>query len=160
MNCSQCEARISDYLEKTLGTAEHGSMDLHLNACKSCSELLAGMNDVLVWTRDFPVYDVPAWLPSRILANTPKVVRETWTDTLAAVGRWFIEPRTAMGLLTAVLMIGWMGSLAGVSADVVAAVENPAAVCYSAYDQAVRMFYRAPVVTEIRSQIERLREIS
>jgi hypothetical protein len=64
-------------------------------------------------------------------------------------------------------MVGWLGSLAGVSPDIGSLVRNPAAIYYSAgdlagraYDSAVRSFYRAPLVTEIRSQIERLREIS
>ena len=57
-------------------------------------------------------------------------------------------------------MIGWMGSLVGISPDVASIVRNPAAAYYSAYDQAVRTFYRAPVVTEIRTEIAQLREIS
>ena len=161
MNCSQCEARVSDYLENALSPAERNALELHLQACHACSELLDGMRDVMLWAKDFPVFEVPIWLPSRILANTPRVARETWLDTLTAAARWFIEPRTAIGLLTAVLMFGWLGSAAGTSfAEVVSVAENPAAACYSAYDAAVRGFYQAPVVTEIRSEIERFREIS
>lgn len=162
MTCNQCESRISDYLENALSPAERNALEVHMNACASCAELMDGMRNVMMWARDFPVYDVPAWLPSRILANTPRVARETWLDTLTAAARWVMEPRTAMGLLTAVLMIGWLGSATGISgfANIVSIAENPAAACYSAYDAAVRGFYHAPVVTEIQSQIERLREIS
>ena len=162
MNCNQCEAQMSDYLENALSANERSTMDLHVASCRSCSELLDGIRDVMLWAKDFPVYDVPAWLPSKILANTPRVARETWLDTLAAAARWVIEPRTAMGLLTAVLMFGWLGSAAGIGSfsDVVSIAENPAAAYYSAYDAAVRGFFRAPLVTEIRSQIERFREIS
>ena len=46
-------------------------------------------------------------------------------------------------------------------------VRNPAAIYYQAegavnraYDQAVRRYYRSPLVTEIRTRIEQLREIS
>jgi hypothetical protein len=153
---------LSDYLENTLGAEERAVMQSHLNACRPCTELLAGMRDVVAWAGAFPVYEPPVWLASRILANTPRVVRETWLDTLLAAARWFIEPRTAIGLLTAVLMVGWVASAAGVSGldDVVSLAQNPAAACYNAYDAAVRTFYRAPLVTEIQSQIERLRERS
>jgi hypothetical protein len=151
---------MSDYLEDTLKTSDRAVMEQHLKSCQACTELLAGMSEVLAWGNHFPVFEAPAWLPTRILANTPRVEHETWLDTLAAVGRWFIEPRTAMGLLTTVLMVGWIGSLTGISPDVASIVRNPAAAYYRAYDSAVRTFYRAPVVTEIRSQIERLREIS
>lgn len=162
MNCRQCEERMSDYLEDALGITERSPMESHFETCASCAELLAGMRDVMAWGREFPVYDVPAWLPSRILANTPRVVRETWWDTVTSVGRWLLEPRTAVGLLTAVLMIGWLGSAAGISnvGDIMTIAENPAGTCYTVYDEAVRAFYRAPLVTEIRSEIERLREIS
>src|SRR5262245_6315890 len=160
MNCTNCEERLSDYLENTLNDSERAAIELHVRTCSACGELLVGMREVLEWGAGFPSYDAPPWLVTRIVANTPHVVRETWLDTLAAVGRWFIEPRTAIGLLTTVLMIGWLGSVTGISADVSSFVRNPAAVYYRAYDQAVRTFYRAPVVTEIRSQIERLREIS
>jgi hypothetical protein len=140
-DCVRCEEQMSDYLENALSTSDRVPMELHLNSCQACSELLAGMGLVMDWGKSFPVYEAPSWLPTRIIANTPRVERETW-------------------LMTTVLMIGWLGSVMGISADVSSFVRNPAAVYYRAYDQAVRSFYRAPVVTEIRSQIERLREIS
>jgi anti-sigma factor RsiW len=161
MNCAHCEERLSDYLENTLNDSERSVIATHLRACDACSELLAGMRDVLAWGESFPAYEAPPWLATRIIANTPHVVRETWLDTLTAVGRWIIEPRTAIGLLTAVLMIGWLGSMSPVSAaDLGSLVRNPTAAYYQAYDGAVRTFYRAPLVTEIRAQLERLREIS
>jgi hypothetical protein len=160
-SCAHCEERLSDYLENTLDVSERALTELHLKSCESCTELLSGMSMVLDWGRNFPVFEAPAWLPIRILANTPhRVVQETWIDTLSAFGRWLIEPRTAIGLLTTVLMIGWMGSLAGISPDFASIARNPAAVYYTAYDKAVRTFYQAPVVTEIRTELAQLREIS
>jgi anti-sigma factor RsiW len=160
MNCTGCEERLSDYLENTLDNTERGALALHFQQCKACAELLAGMAEVLAWGQSFPSYEPPAWLATRIVANTPHVVRETWLDTLTAVGRWVIEPRTAIGLLTTVLMVGWMGSLAAPAANWSALVRNPSAIYYRAYDEVVRTFYRAPVITEIRAQLDRLREIS
>jgi hypothetical protein len=152
---------MSDYLENALNPSERSSMELHIQSCQSCELLFNGVSDVLGWGKSFPAFEPPPWLATRIIANTPHFVRETWQDTVAAIGRWFIEPRTAMGLLTTVLMVGWLGSAAGISVpeDVGSFVQNPSAVYYRVYDEAVRSFYRAPVVTEIRSQIERLREI-
>lgn len=160
MNCTHCEDRMSDYLERALSAPERVAMDGHLSSCAACSELLSAMSGVLDWGSHFPVVEPPVWLSAKIIANTPLVVHETWLDTLAGLGRWLIEPRTAMGLLTTVLMIGWMGSLVPMPADVGTLVQNPSAIYYRAYDQAVRAFYRAPLVTEIRTQIERIREIS
>ena len=161
MNCAHCEERISDYLDDGLRGSERAAMELHLKECTACAELLSGIHEVVEWGAGFAAYEPPPWLAGRIIANTPRMVRETWLDILTSVGRWFLEPRTAMGLLTAVVMIGWMGSMAPLSAsDWSSLVRNPSAIYYRAYDEAVRSFYRAPLVTEIRAEIERLREIS
>jgi hypothetical protein len=118
--------------------------------------LFAGMKEVVEWGKGFPVYEAPAWLPSRILANTPVRARESWFDTLASIGRWIIEPRTAMAIFTATLVFGWLGSIAGISPDWATVVRDPGAIYY----QAVRAAYRSPLVTQIQSQIEQLMEIS
>jgi hypothetical protein len=151
---------MSDYLENTLDASSRSLVESHLNSCSACTELLASMSEVLDWSAHFQVFEAPAWLPARIIANTPaRVVQETWLDTLAAVGRWLIEPRTAMGLLTTILMIGMMIGRLG-TPDVGSIVRDPMSVCYNAYDEVVRTFYHAPVVTEIQTEIAELREIS
>ena len=118
------------------------------------------MAGVMTSLRQFPVFEAPQWLASRIVANTPRVVHESWLDVVTAVARSLIEPRTAMGLLTSFVMVAWLGSSIGISTDLSAMARDPRAAYYGAYDKAVRSFYRAPLVTEIRSQIERIREIS
>jgi hypothetical protein len=167
MNCLHCEEKFSDYLENTLHADARRAVDLHLQGCGDCRRLLAGMNEVIQWGRDFPVYPVPVWLATRIIANTPRVERETWLDTLSALGRWILEPRTALAVFTATVVIGWMGNLAGISPRWSAVVEDPAGIYYEvgalvnrAYGRAVRTYYNAPLVTEIQSRIDRLRETS
>lgn len=168
MNCAHCEERMSDFLEYALSVTERGAVELHLQSCHACTELLAGMTEVLAWGKAFPVYQAPAWLPARIIANTPRVARENWLDTIASIGRWIIEPRTALTLFTATLVLSWLGSLAGISpTSWTMVVRDPAAIYYGAqglmnraYDGAVRTYYRSPVVTQIQTRIEQLREIS
>ena len=169
MTCTQCEEQMSDYLENALGAAQRGAMELHLQTCHACAGLLAGMAEVLAWGRSFPVYDAPQWLPLRIIANTPHVARESWLDTVASIGKWIFEPRVAMAVFTATIVLSWMGSLAGISpsADWATVVRNPSAIYYGAqglvnraYGEAVRSYYRSPLVTQIQSRIEQLREIS
>ena len=100
MNCAQCEERMSDYLESALSAGDSGGVESHLQSCAACTELLAGMRDVLVWAKTFPVYEAPLWLPARIVANTPRVERESWRDTLRSAWSWVIEPRAAMAVLS------------------------------------------------------------
>jgi anti-sigma factor RsiW len=171
MNCTHCEERMSDYLEDALGATERGALELHIQSCAACCELMAGMSEVLAWARSFPSFAAPVWLPTRIIANTPRVVRETWLDTLAAIWKTLIEPRIAMAVFTAAIMIGWMGSALNISIDPVQVVRNPAVIYYGAgnlvnraYDQAIRSYFRSPFIlriqTQIGSRIEQLREIS
>ena len=86
----------------------------------------------------------------------------------AAVSRpRLANPRVAMGVFTATLVLGWMGNLAGISPNWTTVVRNPAAIYYDAqgavnraYDEAIRTYYRSPLVTQIQNRIEQLREIS
>jgi hypothetical protein len=121
------------------------------------------MREVISWAHRFPVYEAPPWLPSRIVANTPRRLRESWLETLRLAGQWIVQPRTAMAIFTATLVLGWLGSLAGISPDWSAIVRNPAAVYYQGqatvncmYQGAVRAYYESPLAAEI----EQLMEIS
>ena len=162
---------MSDYLEDAIGASERSVMELHFQSCNACSVLLAGMSEVLAWGKTFPIYTAPVWLATRIIANTPRVERETWLDTLAVMWKAVTEPRTAMAVFTAVMVIGWMGSWFNVSFDPISVVRNPAVIYYGAgdlvnraYDQAIRSYYRSPLIiriqTQLGSRIEQLREIS
>jgi hypothetical protein len=156
MNCGQCEELMSDYIDNTLKPSERDVFVLHLRSCGSCAELVTNMKEVMAWGRNFPVYGAPSWLPARIVANTPVVARERWIDTLASIGRWIIEPRTALAIFTTALVVGWLGGTAGISPDWGTVVRDPRVVYY----QVVRAAYRSPLVTEIESRIEQLMEIS
>ena len=167
MTCLQCEERLSDYLEGALSLAERETMDLHLQSCAACRELSAGITEVMAWGKSFPVHEPPPWLPARIVANTPRVARESWIDTIAAAWKWIIDPRAAMGVFTAVIVLGWLGSFAGISPNWTSVIRNPTAVYYAAqgamnraYDEAIRRYYRSPLVNEITARIGQLREIS
>jgi predicted anti-sigma-YlaC factor YlaD len=167
MNCNLCEERMSEYLEEALDQRERQSIDLHLQSCTACSELLFSMQEILGWAKTFSVVDPPAWLPLRIIANTPRLERERWSDTITAGFKWILNPRAAMGLFTATLVLSWLGNMTGISPDWSTVVRDPAGIYYEAqgavnraYDEAVRRYYRSPLLTEIKTRIEQLREIS
>src|SRR5439155_1007216 len=103
-------------------------MDSHFQSCMACAELISTMKSVLVWAGDFPAYQAPSWLPVRIVANTPRVARESWLDTVRLGWRWLIEPRTAMAIFTATLVLGWLGGLAGISPNWGAIVRDPSSI--------------------------------
>ena len=45
--CEQTEARLSDYLDGLLESAEQSAFDHHVNACPRCTPLVAGVSHVL-----------------------------------------------------------------------------------------------------------------
>ncbi len=131
-------------------------MEQHFRSCRACTDLLAGVQNVMALGSKLPVHAAPLWLPTRIIANTPVITRETWLDTLGSIGRWIVEPRTAIGIFTATLVLGWLGGIAGISPNWGAIARDPSTIYY----HAVRAYYRSPLVTRIQSQIEQLMENS
>jgi hypothetical protein len=161
MNCKNCEDHLSDYLENALDADERVALEMHFQSCVACSELLEGVRDVIHWGREFPSEPAPEWLSTRIVANTPIVVRVTFMDWFRSAWRTVSEPRFAMALMTSVLMIGWLGSTAGISASDLSIVRSPSAMYYGVegwaarvYGHAVRNYYSSPIVNAIQSQIQ------
>jgi hypothetical protein len=171
MNCTHCEDQLSDYIENTLESSERLAVETHLRSCAACSELLEGVRGVIQWGRQYNAPVPPEWLATRIVANTPIVVRITWRDWFVGAWKSVCEPRFAMALLTSTLVLGWMGSLAGISAPDIATLRHPTAVYHRiggwanrVYGDAVRTYYSSPIVNaiqcQIHSRIEQFREIS
>lgn len=163
MKCSECELRISDYLEDALASAEREAMEAHLESCTVCRELRDGTREVIQWGSVFPAHEVPEWLAGRVLASTPPVVRERWRDTLRAAGGWILQPRMAMTAFASVIVLGWTLDLD--AARVGRWVQDPATVyydaqgvAYDAWNEAVRTWYGSRVVNEVYCRIEQLRE--
>jgi len=171
MNCTYCEDRLSDYLEGALDAVERGLVEEHLKSCLVCNELLDGVRTVMHWGKDLPAQLPAPWLASRIVSNTPHVIRVTWRDWMVGVWKNVCEPRFALAVLTSTLMLGWMGSLAGITLADVALVRHPSAIynrmggfANRLYGDAVRSYYSSPLVNaiqcQIHSRIEQFRENS
>lgn len=160
MNCVYYEEFLSDYLEGSLGASERESLEAHLRSCATCSELLDGIHEVMHWGRDLQVPETPPWLATRILANTPQVVRITWRDWVRGAWKTLCEPRFAMALLTSTLVLGWMGNLAGITTEDIAMVRHPSAIyeriegwANRLYGDAIRTYYSSPIINTIQCQI-------
>ena len=171
MNCANCEERLSDYLEQALPQDLMEAMEEHFTACAMCRELRDDVALIMDMRVHVAVHTPPPWLGGRIVASTPQVVRVTWRDLFAGIWQGLYEPRFAMSLLTATIVMGWMSSLAGFTPSMGAFIRNPAAIYYGmegavhrAYGEAVRNYYRSPLVNQIQYQIhtriEQLRENS
>ena len=155
LNCADCEEKLSDYIERSLSEDERRAVEQHLHSCSFCGELLSGMMMVIDAGRDFPVHAPPAWLATRIIANTP-VARPSFRDRLASFWQSLGEPRTALAIFTAAIVMGWLGG--GTAREAV--INRAESVVSCAYDHAIRSYYRSPVVIEIHSRLDQLMENS
>lgn len=52
MNCEKCQEQLSDFLDGTLGHAEHASVSAHLAACSDCADAREEFNSILAAARD------------------------------------------------------------------------------------------------------------
>jgi hypothetical protein len=155
LNCADCEGKLSEYVENVLGADEQKAVELHLHSCRSCGEIASGMRLLIEVGRDFPVYMPPPWLAARIVANTPPA-RVSFRNRLAAFWQSLGEPRTALAIFTAAIVMGWIGD-----GNVREAVFDRAeGVVSCAYDRAVRTYYRSPVIMEIHSRFDQFMENS
>jgi hypothetical protein len=100
------------------------------------------------------------------VANTPHVVRVTWRDWALNAWRTVSEPRFAMALFTATMVLGWFGAATGVADNVGGLVRHPAAIYHGldglanrAYAEAVRNYYRSPLVIEIQTQLSKIAQL-
>src|SRR5262245_31915353 len=108
LNCADCEEKLSDYIEGTLAKDVHDAVEQHIHSCAFCEELVAGMMQVITVGRDFPVHVPPAWLATRIIANTPQP-RPSFRGRLSSLWQSLGEPRTALAIFTAAIVLGWLG---------------------------------------------------
>jgi anti-sigma factor RsiW len=154
LKCADCEEKLSDYIERSLSEDERSAVEQHLHSCSSCGELVSGMMQVIAAGREFPVHTPPAWLATKILANTQKPV--PFRSRLASMWQSLGEPRTALAIFTAAIVMGWLGG-GQVRESVINRAEG---VVSCAYDHAIRSYYRSPVVIEIHSRLDQLMENS
>jgi anti-sigma factor RsiW len=56
MNCEKCREQLSDFLDGTLGHAEHAAVSAHLAACSGCADAREDFNAILAAARDAHEY--------------------------------------------------------------------------------------------------------
>jgi hypothetical protein len=56
MNCEKCQEQLGDFLDGTLGHAEHASVSAHLAACDECAAAREEFNSILAAARDAHEY--------------------------------------------------------------------------------------------------------
>jgi hypothetical protein len=81
MNCEKCQEQLSDFLDGTLGHAEHASVSAHLAACRECDEAREEFNSIFAAARDAHEH---LYAPSDERALWMRVRNAVESDGLAA----------------------------------------------------------------------------
>lgn len=79
-NCEQTEARLTDYLDGLMSADERHEFDLHANACKDCSQLVASMSHLVGDLHAMEQIEPPPQLIFAILNQTlgPRETKKGW----------------------------------------------------------------------------------
>lgn len=79
-NCEQIEARLSDYLDGLLSSAERLEFETHANSCEKCTQMVASISQMLSGVHALEQIEPPANLVYSILNQTlgPRDVKKGW----------------------------------------------------------------------------------
>jgi anti-sigma factor RsiW len=99
--CEQIEARLSDYLDGTLGGTERAAFQTHLGECDRCAPLVAHVSQLLSGVRSMGQLEAPPRLVYSILDKTlgPRETATGWAAVLGWV-RGMASMRLAYGTLS------------------------------------------------------------
>jgi len=158
--CDQVEARISDYLDGAMSSAQETAFTAHVATCANCAQLLSSVKGLIKDFRNIEPVEVPPQLVRSILDSTlgprltPWQVFTKWLASLAT-------PKFAYGagsvLATCLIVLGASGTslrkakLADLSPSVV--YQHVSRVAHVKYAQSVKYVSDLRVVYEIQSRL-------
>jgi hypothetical protein len=97
--CEQTEARLSDYLDGVLSSAEQTAFDAHVNSCQRCTPLVASASHLLSGLHSMEQIETPPRLVYSILDKTLGPRESGWRAILGWV-RGVASIRFAYGALS------------------------------------------------------------
>ncbi len=145
MKCVELEALICDYVDGTLSPAERATVELHLETCASCRELVEDSQAVLGFMETAAEVEPPAELVNTILhearqAHTPAKKAGSWIGRLLEP---VLQPKFAMGMAMTILSFSMLARFAGIQIRPLKASDlEPAKVWMSLEDKAYRTWER------------------
>lgn len=149
MKCVELETLICDFVDGTLGAAERATVELHLEGCAACRELVEDSRAVLGFLERASEPEPPAELVNRILyearqghsAPVKKSGGRSWIGRLLEP---VLQPKFAMGMAMTVLSFSMLARFAGIPVRPLKPSDlEPAKVWMSLEDKAYRTWERA-----------------
>jgi Putative zinc-finger len=164
----ELENLASDYLEGQLEQARRQEVEVHLNDCAPCRELVADLRHALELCRSAEEVEPAPWLVSKILLATIGERKPTLRERLDAFFQPVLRPRVAYTVAMAVFSISIIINAAGFNLrELTLADLNPRNWAKEAQKVAVlqlgraeRFFYDLRVVYEVESRLRQVRQES
>jgi Zn-finger nucleic acid-binding protein len=148
MKCVDLEALLCDFVDGTLASAERATVELHVDQCPACRQLVADAAEALSFIERAAHVEPPPALVNKILfdarqmglAANPRGARRG----LARFFEPFLQPRFAMGMAMTILSFSMLGRFSGIQVRQLKASDlEPAKVWATLEDKAYRAWERS-----------------
>ena len=166
--CEQVEARLSDYLDGLLESAESHELNLHVNSCEACSMLFATVSRTLGGLYSLEVVEPPPRLVYAILSQTlgPRAAQKGWRGVFDWLGS-LLNARVAYGVISVAATLIVLLTASGFSfrkpklAELSPAriYQNANGVAHRAYARSTKFFSDIRIVYEIQSRLSKDSEL-
>jgi len=119
MKCTELEALLCDYVDATLSAAEKATVELHLESCAACRELVEDSRAAVEFMATAAPVEPPPALVNGILyeahhgksAPVQKTGSKNWISRLLEP---VLQPKFAMGMAMTILSFSMLGRFAGI----------------------------------------------
>src|SRR5262252_632202 len=101
MNCEEVQPQLSDYLEKTLPSADLKIIEAHLSTCTSCRIETDYLAECIHQVASLPIVEPPIGFTQRVMARVREInERPSFWD------RWIYPLRIKIPLQAAAVVVG------------------------------------------------------
>ena len=153
--------RVCDYVDGVARDAERATVELHLNECESCRQVVADSRSALAFMERVADVEVPPALVNKILfevragGQAPvRVSKRRW------IGRWLepvLQPKFAMGMAMTILSFAMLGRMVPIR-QLKPADLQPSKVWMAAEDKVWRSWEKARKYYESLRLVYEIRE--
>ena len=149
MKCIDLESLLCDYVDGTLSGAEKATVELHLESCPACRELVTDSQAVIGFMEKAADVEPPAALVNQILFEA-RSGKSAPVKKPGAAGNWIskllepvLQPKFAMGMAMTLLSFSMLARFAGIPVRPLKATDlEPARVWAVLEDKAYRSWDR------------------
>jgi Putative zinc-finger len=173
MTCAELEILLADYVDGTLHADERAALELHLEGCSACKELVADVQGVTAFFERVPEVEPPPELMTRILHYAPVGRRAAALERVDASTSWIkrifgnftqsvLQPRYVMGMAMTILSFSMLARFAHIEPRQLHAADlDPVKVwqgiddrSHRIWDRSMKYYDNLKLVIEVQSRLK------